>query len=63
VALERQGTHEQFEAEISRARLRELGLKPGDNVSAVFQHIRLFENNRYKESDVRDGRLVPSAGA
>jgi sulfate transport system ATP-binding protein len=60
VALERVGTHEQFEAEISRARLRELGLKPGDSVSVVFRHVRLFENNRYKESDVRDGRLVPT---
>lgn len=59
IALERAGTHEPFEAEISRARLRKLGLKVGDSVSVVFQHVRLFENKRYIESDVRDGRLVP----
>ena len=60
VALERLGTHEQFEAEVSRARLRQLGIKPGDNVTVTFRHVRLFEHNRCVESDVRDGKLVPS---
>ena len=59
VALERVGTHEQFEAEISRARLIQLGLEVGRTVEVVFRHVRLFEDNRYVESDVRDGRLVP----
>lgn len=58
VTLERVGTGEVFEAEISRKRLGELGLRPGDSVTVVFRHVRLFRDNRYVESDVRDGRLV-----
>jgi sulfate transport system ATP-binding protein len=59
VTLERIGYHEPFEAEISRARLRELGLEVGMTVSVVFRHVRLFAEGRYSECDVRDdGRLV-----
>jgi Fe2+ transport system protein FeoA len=52
-----------FEAEVARKRLGELGLRPGDDVTVVFRHVRLFRDNRYVESDVRDGRLVESGGA
>jgi sulfate transport system ATP-binding protein len=47
VALERVGTHEHFEAEVPRERLRELALDQGQTVQATFRHIRLFENNRF----------------
>ena len=60
VSLERVGTHESFEAEVTRENLRRLRLQPGDLVSVVFRHVRLFENGRYKEGDVRHGRFVPS---
>ena len=59
VSLERIGTHEPFEAEVSRKTLRQLKLQPGDSVSVVFRHVRLFENGLYKEGDVRHGRFVP----
>jgi sulfate transport system ATP-binding protein len=59
VALERLGTHEQFEAEVSRERLRQLDLTHGDLVDVVFRHVRLFDNGRYTEGEVRHGRLVP----
>lgn len=60
VALERASNHEPFEAEISRARLRELSLKPGDTVSVVFRHVRLFsKGGEYIESDVDGDQLVP----
>lgn len=49
VALERIGTHEHFEAEVPRERLRELALEQGHTVTATFRHIRLFENNRFIE--------------
>ncbi len=59
VTLKRLGYEEPFEAEISRARLRELDLKVGATVSVVFRHVRLFADDRFLESDVReDGRLV-----
>ncbi len=60
VSLERVGTHEPFEAEVSRQTLRQLNLQAGDTVSVVFRHVRLFENGRYKEGDVRQGRFVAS---
>ena len=60
VSLERIGTHEPFEAEVSRQTLRQLNLQAGDTVSVVFRHVRLFENGRYKEGDVRHGRFVAS---
>jgi sulfate transport system ATP-binding protein len=60
VALERLGTYEQFEAEVSRERLRQLNLQPGSLVSVVFRHVRLFDHGRYTEGDVRHGRLVPN---
>jgi len=60
VSLERVGTHEPFEAEVTRENLRRLRLQPGDLVSVVFRHVRLFEDGRYKEGDVRGGRFVPS---
>jgi sulfate transport system ATP-binding protein len=59
VALERLGTHEQFEAEVSRERLRQLRITPGDLVTVVFRHVRLFDRGRYTEGEVRHGRLVP----
>lgn len=34
--------------------------KPGALVSVVFRHVRLFENGRYTEGDVRHGRVVPA---
>jgi hypothetical protein len=55
VALERLGTHEHFEAEVPRERLRELALEPGHTVTASFRHIRLFGGNRFvKESSHLD---------
>ena len=60
VSLERVGTHEPFEVEVSRERLRQLQLQPGALVSVVFRHVRLFENGRYTEGDVRRGRFVPA---
>ena len=60
VSLERVGTHEPFEAEVTRENLRRLRLQPGDTVSVVFRHVRLFENGRYTEGDVRHGRFVPA---
>ena len=60
VSLERVGTHEPFEVEVSRERLRQLQLQPGALVSVVFRHVRLFENGRYTEGDVRGGRFVPA---
>jgi sulfate transport system ATP-binding protein len=59
VALERVGTHEQFEAEVSRERLRQLRIQPGDLVAVAFRHVRLFDHGRYTEGDVRQGHLVP----
>jgi sulfate transport system ATP-binding protein len=61
VALERVGTHEQFEAEVSRERLRQLHLQPGSLVSVVFRHVRLFDQGRYTEGEVRSGELIRSA--
>ena len=58
VALERLLNHEPFEAEVSRARLRELDLKPGDVVFVVFRHVRLFAKGKYTESDVENDQLV-----
>ncbi len=60
VTLERHGTHEPFEAEVSRERLRELQLKPGKTVSVVFRHVRLFPKGRLMEADVKDGKLATS---
>ncbi len=45
VALERLDTCEPVEAEISRSRLAELQLSPGQTVSLRFRHIRLFEKS------------------
>ncbi len=58
VALERIGNREPFEAEISRERLRELEIEPGDEVSVVFRHVRLFPKGKLTEADVsEDGAL------
>lgn len=62
VTLERLGTHEPFEAEVPRERLRELNLEPGSQVSVVFRHVRLFPKGRFMEADVRDGELVETGG-
>jgi hypothetical protein len=40
--------------------LRQLRLQPGALVSVVFRHVRLFENGRYTEGDVRHGWVVPA---
>lgn len=58
ITLERAGTHEPFEAEISREKLREIGIQPGDHVSVVFRHVRLFAEGKFFETDIKDGRLV-----
>lgn len=58
VSMERMGSHEPFEAEVPRERLRELDLKPGDIVTVMFRHVRLFAKEGYVESDVRNDRLV-----
>lgn len=58
VTLERLGTREPFEAEVPRERLRELNLQPGEFVSVVFRHVRLFPKGRFLEADIRDGELV-----
>ncbi len=62
VTLERLDTGEHFEAEVARDRLRELELRQGDEVSAVFRHVRLFPRGQFYEADVRDGRLTEPAG-
>lgn len=59
ITLERIGYHEPFEAEVSRARLRELDLRVGMTVSVVFRHVRIFAEGQFRERDVReDGKLV-----
>ncbi len=58
IHLERLSNREPFEAEISREKLRQLGIKPGDVVSVVFRHIRLFPKGKFFETDVREGRIV-----
>ncbi|MCC5833409.1 MAG: TOBE-like domain-containing protein [Opitutales bacterium] len=58
VTLERLGTHEPFEAEVPRERLRELNLEPGTIVSVIFRHVRLFPKGEFVEADIRDGELV-----
>lgn len=55
VTLERLSNHEPFDAEVPRERLRELNLLPGDRVSVVFRHVRLFSDGKYVEKD-----LIPS---
>ncbi|MCC5841068.1 MAG: TOBE-like domain-containing protein [Opitutales bacterium] len=62
VTLERLGTHEPFEAEVPRERLRELDLQPGKVVSVVFRHVRLFPKGEFLESAVKDGQLEAVAG-
>jgi sulfate/thiosulfate transport system ATP-binding protein len=52
VTLARTDTGETLEAELSRSRLRNLGLKDGDDVHVVFQHVRLFPKGRFYETDV-----------
>ncbi len=52
VTLERIDTGETIEAEISRARLRELELADGDKVHVVFNHVRLFPKGEFYETDV-----------
>ena len=63
VALERVGTREPFEAEVSRERLRELDLVPGRVVSVIFRHVRLFPKGEFLEADIRDGSLVASTSS
>lgn len=58
VTLERLGTHEPFEAEVPRERLRELDLTPGKIVSVVFRHVRLFPKGEFQEADILNGNLV-----
>ena len=52
VYLEREGSNEPFEAEISRTRLRELNISPGMSVSVIFRHVRLFAREGYRERDL-----------
>ncbi len=61
VTLERLGTHEPFEAEVPRERLRELELEPGKIVSVVFRHVRLFPKGKLFETDIEDGKLATPA--
>jgi sulfate transport system ATP-binding protein len=58
VTLERVGTHEPFEAEVPRERLRELELEPGKVVSVVFRHVRLFPKGELLEADIKEGKLA-----
>jgi sulfate/thiosulfate transport system ATP-binding protein len=58
VTLQRADTHETFEAEISRERLRELSLVHGDEVAVVFHHIRLFPKGQFVERDVPEDAPV-----
>lgn len=58
ISLERLSNGEPFEAEISRERLRQLGIKPGDVVSVVFRHIRLFPKGEFYETDVKKGQII-----
>jgi len=60
VSLGRIGTREPFEAELASENLRRLRLQPGDLLSVVLRHVRLFNDGRYKEGNVRHGRFVPS---
>ncbi len=52
VTLVRADNHDTIDAEVSRARLRELDLKVGDEAWIVFRHIRLFPAGSYTERDV-----------
>jgi sulfate transport system ATP-binding protein len=54
IALVRIDTDEHFEAEAPRDRLRELNLKPGDEVAVVFRHVRLFPKGEFFETDVKE---------
>jgi len=61
VALQRLDHGETIDAEISRARLAELGLQPGEEVHVVFRHIRLFpKEGRFTERDVVADDAVPA---
>lgn len=62
VTLERLGTHEPFEAEVSRERLRQLNLQPGQTISVSFRHVRLFPKGQLLEADIDRGRLVTVDG-
>jgi sulfate transport system ATP-binding protein len=61
VSLERLDNGEHFEAEVARDRLRELDLQQGEEVAAMFRHVRLFPRGQFYEADVRDGRLTEAA--
>jgi sulfate transport system ATP-binding protein len=53
IALVRADNGETIDAEISRVRLAELGLSPGDEAWVVFRHIRLFpKEGKFTERDV-----------
>ncbi len=47
VTLERDQTNELFEAELSRADIRELNLYAGQDVAILFRHIRIFEKGTF----------------
>ena len=65
IALVRADNGEQIDAEISRVRLAELGLAPGDEAWVVFRHIRLFpKEGKFTERDViADDATAPTADA
>ncbi len=61
VALVRTDNHETIDAEISRARLAELGLRAGEEASVVFRHIRLFpKEGKFTERDVVTEDAAPT---
>ncbi len=61
VALQRLDNFETIDAEVSRARLAELGLRAGEEVYVVFRHIRLFpKEGRFTERDVVADDAVPA---
>jgi sulfate/thiosulfate transport system ATP-binding protein len=63
VTLERRGTNEILEAEISRSGLHELGLKIGQDVGLRFRHVRLFAKDTSGTNRLVEKDLHPSMEA
>jgi len=61
IALVRLDNGETIDAEISRVRVAELMLQPGDEVWVVFRHIRLFPSGTFAERDVATDDSAPAS--
>ncbi|MCX6938166.1 MAG: sulfate ABC transporter ATP-binding protein [Verrucomicrobia bacterium] len=60
VALVRLDNGDTIDAELSRVRLKELGLAAGDEAHVVFRHIRLFPAGAFVERDVAADDATPA---